>query len=448
MLQDSLEFVVEGNVYVATQGFPVITGDWIRQLVYDWLAHDDVFVRPFLSTIIFFGVNMSEVAVQDDACDLLRDWAGTRIVVKDMFNIKGLRTSVGNRDFFNLYPPCTDTASAIQRLIDAGAEILGKSKLSSFAAREEPTESVDFQAPFNPRGDGYQSPAGSSSGSAAAVSSYDWLDFAIGSDNVSKFKDFACAWYGADLGPDRVTQSASSSFGNPSLRVYGKPPKIFYPLEFMQKVGGEQKRQIDEFVRDLESTLGVKKTMLSLAREWETSAPESLAKQGLQVYMQNAPTHAFFYDLYHNFDKFREDFDAKYTKTPYVSPMLRWRWQIAQDLTQDQREDAIERLETFKGWFLDKVMRVDDHTSFMVFPIEEMTPNYRDEPPASPTMPKSISMLDIAPTLAAPELAIPIGELAYESRVSNRTEFLPVAVSLMGPPGKPTEPPVYLRPVN
>lgn len=39
-----------------------------------------------------------------------------------------------------------------------------------------------------------------------------------------------------------------------------------------------------------------------------------------------APTHAFFYDLYHNFDTFRDDFDAKYNKTPYVSPMLRWRW--------------------------------------------------------------------------------------------------------------------------
>ncbi len=109
--------------------------------------------------------------------------AGIRIVVKDNFDIAGLKTTVGNRNFSNLYRPCTQTASAIQRLIDAGAEVLGKSKLSSFAAREEPTESVDYQAPFNPRGDGYQSPAGSSSGSAAAVSSYDWLDFAIGSDS-------------------------------------------------------------------------------------------------------------------------------------------------------------------------------------------------------------------------------------------------------------------------
>ena len=42
--------------------------------------------------------------------------------------------------------------------------------------------------------------------------------------------------------------------------------------------------------------------------------------------MIQAPTHAFFYDLYHGFDKFREDFDAKYDKAPYVSPTLRWRW--------------------------------------------------------------------------------------------------------------------------
>ena len=154
-----------------------------------------------------------------------------------------------------------------------------------------------------------------------------------------------------------------------------------------------------------------------------------------------APTHAFFYDLYHEFDKFREDFDAKNNKSPYVSPMLRWRWsalqyhsnvskadrnqrQIAQTLTLDQKEDAIKRLKTFKKWFLDEVMCVYKYTSFMAFPIEEMAPRYRDEPPPcvtrsggcffarskmprSPTMPKGIGMLDIAPTLGAPELVIP-----------------------------------------
>ena len=60
----------------------------------------------------------------------------------------------------------------------------------------------------------------------------------------------------------------------------------------------------------------------------------------------------------------------------------------------------------------------------MVIPIEEMAPKYRDEPPPwvldllmllhkslkifrPPMMPKGIGMLDIAPTLGAPELVIP-----------------------------------------
>lgn len=59
---------------------------------------------------------------------------------------------------------------------------MGLTKLSYIIAREEPTDAVDFQTAFNPRGDGYQSPAGSSSGSAVAVASYDWLDCDIGTD--------------------------------------------------------------------------------------------------------------------------------------------------------------------------------------------------------------------------------------------------------------------------
>lgn len=45
-----------------------------------------------------------------------------------------------------------------------------------------PTQCIDVSAPFNPRGDGYLSPSGGSSGQATAVAAYEWVDFAIGSD--------------------------------------------------------------------------------------------------------------------------------------------------------------------------------------------------------------------------------------------------------------------------
>ena len=98
--------------------------------------------------------------------------------------------------------------------------------------------------------------------------------------DISKFRDFACAWYGADLQSGRTPQSISFSFvnrkvrvhgktpkkpyptfANPNVSVHGKPPKTPHPTDFMRKFGGEQKRLIDGFVKDLESALGVKKKL-------------------------------------------------------------------------------------------------------------------------------------------------------------------------------------------
>ncbi|UZP46539.1 hypothetical protein NXS19_014351 [Fusarium pseudograminearum] len=91
--------------------------------------------------------------------------AGLRIAWYDMSKVK------------------TETAIAVQKLIDAGAVIVGKNKLSEFAfAGMFVTEHIDYLLPVNPRGDGYQSPSDSSGGSAAAVASYDWLDASLGSD--------------------------------------------------------------------------------------------------------------------------------------------------------------------------------------------------------------------------------------------------------------------------
>jgi hypothetical protein len=108
-----------------------------------------------------------------------------RIAVKDNYHIQGIKTSLGNRAHFNLYPTQNATAKVVSKLIDQGAHIVGKAHLSSFAMMEHPTQSVDYQAPFNPRGDGYLITGGSSGGSAAATAAYEWIDIAICSDSMS-----------------------------------------------------------------------------------------------------------------------------------------------------------------------------------------------------------------------------------------------------------------------
>lgn len=110
---------------------------------------------------------------------------GARISVKDNIDIAGHKTSLGNRSWLEFYPAKTKNAVCVQTLIDAGAIIVGKVKLQAMIMREEPLECVEFTAPFNPRADGYQVPSGSSHASAAGISSYDWLDFSLGSDSPS-----------------------------------------------------------------------------------------------------------------------------------------------------------------------------------------------------------------------------------------------------------------------
>lgn len=108
---------------------------------------------------------------------------GLRISIKDNIDLAGTKKTLGSRAWEKLDPPCETTSMAVQRLLDLGAYVVGKTKLSQFGEVEHPTADwVDFHCPFNPRGDGYLNPEGSSTGGAVTLASYDWLDVSIGTD--------------------------------------------------------------------------------------------------------------------------------------------------------------------------------------------------------------------------------------------------------------------------
>lgn len=81
--------------------------------------------------------------------------AGLRVLVKDNIDLNGIKSSVGNYAFYKTFPPKAKSAHCVQKLVDNGAVIIGKTKLTSFGNWEEPMEYTDYQAPWNPRADGY-----------------------------------------------------------------------------------------------------------------------------------------------------------------------------------------------------------------------------------------------------------------------------------------------------
>jgi hypothetical protein len=99
-------------------------------------------------------------------------------------DLSGLKTGGSSRAYTQLYKAKGKNAAIVQKLLELGFVVVGKVKTTQFADSEWPTcDWVDYHAPFNPRGDGYLTTSGSSAGSAAAVATYSWLDFALGTDS-------------------------------------------------------------------------------------------------------------------------------------------------------------------------------------------------------------------------------------------------------------------------
>jgi hypothetical protein len=115
----------------------------------------------------------------------LRPLAGLRIAVKDLFHLANIKSALNDRSFLETYGPDAATATYIKNLIDLGATIVGKTKMTAFAGGERAPENwIDFHCPFNPRADGYQAPSGSTSGGAACLAGYEWLDLSMGTDST------------------------------------------------------------------------------------------------------------------------------------------------------------------------------------------------------------------------------------------------------------------------
>lgn len=120
---------------------------------------------------------------------------GLRFGAKDLFDVEGFVTGAGNPDWEKSHPPAGRTAAVIQRLLKAGAALIGKTHTDELAYSVN-GENAHFGTPINPRAPG-RIPGGSSSGSASAVAGHA-VDFALGTDTSASVRIPAsfCGLYG------------------------------------------------------------------------------------------------------------------------------------------------------------------------------------------------------------------------------------------------------------
>jgi amidase len=121
--------------------------------------------------------------------------SGLTFAAKDLFDVAGHSTGGGNPDWARSNPVPTRHAWAVQKLLDAGATLIGKT-ITDEVSLGIVGENAFYGTPVNPRAPG-RVPGGSSSGSAAAVAA-GLCDTAIGTDTGGSVRVPAsfCGLYG------------------------------------------------------------------------------------------------------------------------------------------------------------------------------------------------------------------------------------------------------------
>lgn len=350
--------------------------------------------------------------------------SGTTLAVKDIFDVAGYPTGRGNPAWERQAAAAAGTASAVQKLLDAGARFVGKTQTEEFAysmigINAHFASAVNSKAPDRVTG-------GSSSGSAAAVAG-GLADIAVGSDTNSSIRAPACfcGLIGLRTTQDRIaldhTMPLSPSFDTfgwfaRDAALYEKVGEILLaedshasalrrlfrlPSVEALMLGGDEREAYESMLETVEARLG------------RTAAPFPMAVDMDDVFAAFRPIQGF--EAWQAHGGFITSQGAE------LDPLVRKRFEYASAITASDRQAAGERRETFRRAFSEALG--DD--GFVVLPT---TPGAaplkaRSTDELNRYALRSLKMTSLAGLLGYPQISIPLGSVGGA----------PFGISLMGP---------------
>ncbi|KAK0642175.1 amidase signature domain-containing protein [Cercophora newfieldiana] len=398
---------------------------------------------------------------------------GVRITVKEVIDLAGVKTSGQSRSYERLYGARTETAHIVKLLVSLGAVIIGKTKCTQFASSDQPTADwIDYHCPWNPRGDGYLSPRGSSTGTCVALAGYRWCDAGVGTDTGGSIRGPATVMglyairpthslkllpgilpIHRDIdtpglvcrNPDLFHQLSGHMFrcnGEDSKPAW-KPTVLLYPEDYWQFWRDNPAGAVMEAaVQKLEDYLNTTRTRTTLSDRWLKDNPSG-TDASIEGYLQDTFMTFLWQGYYENFSTFRKEYEKKFGAPPYVHPVIQDCWQHGERITPQSLDQAHKHKAVYSKWLRETILGAGFNV-VMVYPVGDYEPFYRDVYRLDP---KDRSQAydwhqreDHQASLGGvPSVVVPVGQVAQPSKITGKTQDLPVAISLMSAAGTDTQ---------
>ncbi|KAF5387902.1 hypothetical protein D9615_000817 [Tricholomella constricta] len=404
--------------------------------------------------------------------------SGTRFGLKDIFDAQGVPTGAGSLAYARVHPSADENAPSLQRLLDLGAMMVGKTRTSQFAHGAAPWEYLDIPYSWNPRGDGHLTASASSSGSACAIAGYEWLEFTVGSDTRGSVRKPAAHVGAYGMRPSHgsldltgvVTLSEemdTAGFFSRDPQLFAEigrtwylespvkvkrttirfPRKLLYPTEHFPVQNPAAQVLYDNFAAALQKHFKITKVPLNFTEALLPHFPDGDFSEFHRASNTLVEYRSWVSVGKPLVEKHEQLFGGE---TPKFDPRSKQMFARAASLTEDDFAAAVSLRRAFSDFVAADVLKIDTKScSDAIFMYDAGTggiPSYRAED-YNAMLPPTQSLLMAPPAVGGaaplnfytavgsmaglPEVTVPLGQVEYFSQVSQQVEMLPVAVQLV-----------------